>query len=111
MKFFSIFMIALLAFFNASAQVVSVELKLDQDQFLPGETLPVTVRVSNNSGQTLRLGADQGWLKFNIVARDNNSAVIRNSNPSVVGVFNLNSSEVATKRVDIAPSFELKKAG
>lgn len=102
----------MLAVLSAPAQVVSVEIKLDQDQFLPGESLPVTVRVYNNSGQTLHLGTDENWLTFNVTALDNNNAgVIRYSNPPVVGAFDLGSSQVATKRVDIAPYFALKHAG
>src|SRR2546422_6056524 len=53
-----------------SAQV-SVELALDQDQFLPGESLEVGVRITNFSGQTLHLGKDNDWLRFTIEGRDN----------------------------------------
>lgn len=112
MKFsLSIFAIALLAFFSASAEIVTVEVKLDQDQFLPGESLPVTVRVINNSGQTLHLGTDENWLKFDVQSVDNATPVQRSSNPPVVGESDLGSSEVATKRVDIAPYFSLKRTG
>src|SRR5581483_7211969 len=111
MKFFLPYLAIALLAFSASAQIITVEIKLDQDQFLPGETLPVTVRVVNNSGQTLHLGADADWLRFNIVSADNNSAVIKNSEPPVIEPFDLESSHVATKHLDLAPYFQLKHAG
>ncbi|HXF09520.1 MAG TPA: hypothetical protein VN625_01965 [Desulfuromonadaceae bacterium] len=97
--------------FRVSAQVIGVEVKLDQEQFLPGETLPITVRVFNNAGQTLHLGADANWLTFTIVSLDDNSAVIKTGDPDVIKTFDLGSTEVATKRLDIAPYYELKRRG
>ena len=112
MKYFlSIFVLALAACLNAPAQIVSVEVSLDQDQFLPGETLPVTVRVINNSGQTLHLGADADWLKFRVQPADTDSFVSNNGKVPVVGEFNVGTTEVATKHVDIAPYFALNKTG
>ena len=46
-----------------SAQV-TVEVLTDQDEYLPGEAIPVIARITNRSGQTLKLGHDRGWLKF-----------------------------------------------
>lgn len=112
MKFSApVFAIAFLAFVSASAQVVTVEVKLEQDQFLPSEAMPVTVRVFNNSGQTLHLGADENWLQFNVQSADNNFPVLRNGTPPVMDEFDLASSEVATKRLDIAPYFSMKHPG
>ena len=107
----SILGLALVSLFNAPAQVVTVKLSLPQDQFLPGETLPVAVQVTNNSGQTLHLGADAGWLKFSVESRDDSFVVMKNDDPPVVGAFDLGSSEVATKRVDLAPYFVTTHAG
>ncbi|HZF02137.1 MAG TPA: hypothetical protein VE344_09615 [Methylomirabilota bacterium] len=107
----SIFILTALTFFRASAQVVSVEVKLDQDQFLPGESLPATVRVINNSGQTLHLGADENWLRFNIQPADGNFVVQKNSEPPVIDAFTLDSSQIATKKMNLAPYFGLKNAG
>ena len=102
---------ALAACLNAPAQIVTVQVSLDQDQFLPGETLPVTVRVSNHSGQTLDLGADADWLKFRVQPGDSDSLVMDNGKVPVTGEFHLGTSEVATKHVDIAPYFDLNKTG
>jgi hypothetical protein len=54
---------------SASAQV-TVEVTQPQDQFLPAEALPVTVRITNLSGQTLHLGGDPGWLTFSVESRE-----------------------------------------
>jgi hypothetical protein len=107
----SILGLALVSLFNAPAQVVTVKLSLPQEQFLPGETLLVAVQVTNNSGQTLHLGADAGWLKFSVESRDDSFVVMKNDDPPVVGAFDLGSSEVATKRVDLAPYFVTTHAG
>ena len=103
--------LALASLPNAPAQVVSVQVTLDQEQFLPGESLPVAVRIFNNSGQPLHLGADPKWLTFNVESVDNNAVVMRNANPPVTGEFDVGSSEVATKRLDLTPYFSLTHAG
>lgn len=107
----SILGLALVSLFSAPAQVVTVQVGLEQDQFLPGESLVATVCVTNNSGQSLHLGADTNWLRFSVEAADNNFNVPRNSDPPVVGEFDLGSSEVATKRMDLAPYFQMTHAG
>ena len=107
----SILVLALVSVFSAPAQVITVQVLLEQDQFLPGESQPVTVRVINNSGQSLHLGEAANWLTFNVESADNNSVVMKNADPPVVGGFDLGSSEVATKRVDLTPYFALTHAG
>ena len=110
MKFFRFIPgLALLPIFSASAQV-TVSLKLEQDQFLPGEALVVAVRVTNRSGQPLHFGADTDWLAFSVEGAEG-SVVSRNSAPPVQGEFDLDSSQVGTKRVDLAPYFGLSPAG
>lgn len=89
---------------------VSVELSLDQDQFLPGESLQVGVRVTNFSGQTLRVGKDNDWLHFTIEGVDN-SIVQAFGDVPVQGEFEVESSTVATRRVDVAPYFALNRPG
>jgi hypothetical protein len=110
MKFFwPIFSLLLLASFRASAQV-SVDMTLEQDQFLPSETLPVAVHITNRSGQSLHLGADTNWLTFDVESEDG-FIVVKNAEVPVQGEFELGSSEVATKRVDLAPYFVLNQSG
>ena len=101
--------LVLLAFFRASAQV-DVEVVLDQEQFLPSESLPVAVRITNRSGQTLHLGADADWLTFRVESADG-FIVVKNFEVPVLGEFDLDSSEVATKRVDLQPYFGLARHG
>jgi hypothetical protein len=113
MKSFGLFLgLALTSIFSASAQV-TVTLTLDQDQFLPSESLPVAVHVTNQSGQPLHLGADPDWLTFSVEAADDpdNSIVVKNSNPPVQGEFELDSSQIATKQVDLQPYFDLRRSG
>ncbi len=102
----SILGLALFSLFNAQAQVVTVQVTLEQEQFLPGESLPATVHIVNNSGQSLHLGADADWLTFTVESVDNDFVVMKNADPPVVGEFDLGSSEVATKRMDLAPYFD-----
>jgi hypothetical protein len=94
---------------GALAQV-TVELELEQRQFLPSETLPVAVRLTNRSGQPLRLGDDPKWLTFSVTA-DDNFVVTRTGDAPVEGEFVVGSSQVATKRVDLAPCFQLTRHG
>jgi hypothetical protein len=108
-SFLPIFALALLPFFNATAQV-TVEATLDQDQFLPSEAIAVAVRVTNNSGQTLHLGADADWLTFSVES-DDGFVIVKHAEVPVQGEFALGSSEVATKRVNLTPYFGLSRPG
>jgi hypothetical protein len=109
MKTFLVSVLALLVFSRASAQV-NVEMTLDQNQFLSGESLPVAVKITNLSGQPLHLGADPAWLTFNVESADG-FVVIKNGDVPVTGEFDLASSQLAIKRADIAPYFVMSKPG
>lgn len=95
--------------FLASAQV-EVSLTLDQQQFLPSEDVPVYVHVTNHSGQTLHLGTDNAWLTFLVESVDG-PVVSQKNSPPVFGPFDLGSSEVATKCVNLGPYFSLVRDG
>jgi hypothetical protein len=101
--------LTLLTLANAPAQV-SVEVVLDQEQFLPSESMPVAVRITNRSGQTLHFGADANWLTFSVESADS-FVVIKKSDVPVAGEFDLDSSQMAIKRVDLAPYFVLSQVG
>jgi hypothetical protein len=106
-------LIALTLFAASLAQLsaqVKVEILQTQDQFLPGESLPTAVRITNRSGQTLHLGSDEDWLTFSMDARDG-SVVAQTGDAPVLGEFTLASSKMATKRVDLAPYFSLTRPG
>ena len=107
----TLFAVLLAALFvsQASAQV-TVELALDQDQFLPSETLPLAVKITNRSGQQLHLGEDPAWLTFNVESTDG-FVIIKNGEVPVVGPFDLESSQMAIKRVDLQPYFQMTRQG
>lgn len=85
---------------------VKVAVTLDQEQYMPNETLTAIVRVTNLSGQKLELGKDADWLRFFIEAQDG-VVVAKMAEVPVRGEFALESSQVATKRVDLAPYYDL----
>jgi hypothetical protein len=95
--------------FSVLAQV-TVEVELEQQQFLPSEMLPVAVRITNRSGQPLHLGADANWLTFSVTAMDN-FVVTKIADVPVQGEFEVGSSQMATKRVDLAPYFKMTRQG
>ena len=101
--------LAWLTFFSASAQV-TVDVLLDQDQFLPSESLPVAVRITNRSGQPLHLGADPNWLTFSVES-EAGAVVVKKADVPVQGEFVVGSAQMATKRVDLAPYFALTQQG
>ena len=89
---------------------LAVEVVVDQEQFLRDESVPVKVRVTNRSGQTLRLGMDNDWLGFTVDGVDSGS-VTRLAEVPVKGEFILESAHVATRTVDLAPCFDLSQPG
>lgn len=94
---------------RAPAQV-TVEVTLDQDQFLPAESIWAAVRIKNLSGQSLRLGDSADWLAISVEARDG-FIVARNDDIPVAGEFTLGNAMVKTKRVNLSPYFNLTKPG
>src|SRR5437764_12327824 len=91
--------------FWAAAQV-TVELVLDQEQFLLNESLPVKVRITNRSGQTLHLGQEKDWLTFTIESKDG-ALVAPVGEVPVAGEQSIESSMVANRRVDLMPYYDL----
>ncbi len=92
------------------AAQVQVDLALDHDQFLRDESLPVKVRISNLSGQTLHLGKDDQWLHFLVESADGHYVAQKDS-PAVAGEFDLDSSLVGTRTIDLMPFFDLERPG
>jgi hypothetical protein len=109
MKRFLLSVLALLAVLRAPAQI-SLDLALEQDQFLPHESIRLAVKITNTSGQPLHLGEDPDWLTFSVESTDQ-SIVVKNSDVPVVEPFDLESSQVATKRVDLQPYFQVGRSG
>ena len=93
----------------ARAQV-NVEVIFDQEQFLRSESLPLRVRISNFSGQTLRLGEEVDWLAFT-VSNDDGKALARQGNIPLPKAFSLESAKSVSLRADLMPYFQLNDAG
>jgi len=109
MKTLFVLGLAVLAFFPAAAQV-SLELSLEQEQFLPSESIPLAIKITNRSGQQLHLGEDADWLTFNVEAVGG-AVVLKNAEVPVTGAFDLETSQLAIKRVDLQPYFALNQPG
>jgi hypothetical protein len=109
MKTFLAGLLAIVFVSRAAAQV-EVTLSFDQEQFLPSETIPLAVKITNRSGQQLHLGADADWLTFGVEAVDG-FVVLKNSEVPVTGAFDLETGQLAIKRVDLQPYFNLGKPG
>lgn len=93
----------------AQAQV-DVYLQLDQSQFLPGESIPVKVRVVNHSGNAFHLGGDDDWLKITVEA-ENSFVVPRVANLPKTDRFELPPGKMATREVDLAPCYQITRPG
>lgn len=95
------------AFLSSTHAQVTVEVAQDQDQYLRDEALPLSVRITNRSGQTLDLGEDNTWLVFTVENMDG-SVVTKTEEVPVQGPFTLKSSQTAHRLVDLMPHYELK---
>jgi len=104
--------LGLLAACSVEAQLngVTGELKLVQDQYLPGEDLQLKVRILNRSGQDITLGTDNNWVILTITG-ENNSLCSRLGDMSVKGEFSLHSGEVGTKTLNPTPYFDFRQPG
>ncbi len=110
MKVFASMIGALLSSILWSAAQVSVEVVLDQEQFLLDESLPIRVRITNRSGQPLKLGQESDWLTFTIESRDG-FVVSSLDEVSIEGEQTVESSMVASRRVDLLPYYDLSRPG
>jgi hypothetical protein len=99
-----------LAVSNAAPNGVSVEVSLEQTQFLPGEDCTVAVRITNVSGRDLELGNDNQWLTFTVLS-DRGTLVPASGEVPVSGKFTVHSAQVATRRVNITPYFGIAGPG
>lgn len=87
---------------------IQVDIKLNQNQFLPNESLLVGVRIANISGQTLKLAQERDWLQLSIEEVDG-TAVTKYAEIPEAKPFEVESSKMVTHVVDVAPFFELTK--
>jgi hypothetical protein len=104
--------LALLAISNVHAQLngVTAELKLDQDQFLPGEQVPLKVHIMNRSGQEVVFGSDNNWLSV-YITRENGSVSSASGEMPVKGEFSLLSGQEGTRTLYPTPYFDFHQPG
>jgi hypothetical protein len=89
---------------------VTVDVVLEQEQFLPHEGIIASVRITNFSGQTLHLGQNEEWLRIAVEGAD--GFVVERLGPvPVKTAFDVESGRVGTRRVNITPYFNLSKLG
>lgn len=88
---------------------VSVEVFMERDQFMPGETIPVSVRVINHSGQTLHFGAEK-WLTFAVESPEG-FVVEKLGDPVIAHDFDVASSDMATQHSELGPYFAMTRQG
>ena len=110
MKKIALWLSLLSGLISPVAAQVGVEVTLEQDQFLPGEALQVAVRITSHAGQTLILGGADDWLTFSVESPDG-IVVPKTSDLPAKNEFPLQSSKVATVRVNLAPYFALTQPG
>ncbi len=108
-KLLSTILVLLTSLSLAPAQVTA-EITMTQENFLLGEPVPAAVRVTNRSGQKLKMGEDADWLSFSIEKRGGN-VIAKLSDPPVQGEFILESGQTGIRRVDLAPHFSLDRNG
>lgn len=102
--------VLLTVFVCTSRAQVSVEVVMNQKQFVANESIPVRARVVNHSGQTILFGQEE-WLSYSIEARDG-QVVMKSGEPPAPHDFDVRSAEMATTpRTDLAPFFTIARPG
>jgi hypothetical protein len=110
MKLFNSVLAFCLASVSGVFGQVTVEVESDQKHYLAHERLEVRVKITNFSGQTIHLGQGDEWLTF-MVEGQNGAPVMTFDDVPVAGEFRLENATVGTKRVDIAPYYNLTRPG
>lgn len=95
---------------RAQPSSVQVDLVMEEDTFLPGEELPVGVRISNLTGRPITLGTTNNWLRFYIETK-RGQTVDRLGDVPVAGEFSLESSKAGTKWWNLQPYFQFEQTG
>lgn len=89
---------------------VTVELILDETIYLPGEDIPVGVRISNLSGRPITFGTTSNWLSFYAETKSG-EVIARLGQVPVDGEFTLESAKAGTKWLNIQPYFDFQETG
>jgi hypothetical protein len=92
-----------------SAQI-SVEVVLEQDQFLRDESLPIKIRITNLSGQPVQLAQDADWLNFHVEYQEGRS-VSRTGQVPANEPYTLQSAKTVTRQFNLMPYFDFTRVG
>lgn len=93
----------------ARAQV-NVEVVLEQEQYLRSESLPVRIRISNDSGRALRLGEAPEWLAITIT-EESGKQVLKTGEVPLAKPFTIEPAKTVSLRTDLMPYFDLGNVG
>jgi hypothetical protein len=96
---------------HAQTQPLKVQLETEYSQFLAQEPLVIKMRVINYTGETLKMGDDPDWVNFSVEPVGNKGLVRQNGPLDIVYPFVLETSMMATKRINLIPQFEIMKPG
>ena len=105
-----LFLSLLAALVSSARGQITVDLVMDQEQFLRDESLPVKLQISNRSGQKLVLGKEPEWVTFTVENLDG-SMVSRLSDVVLEGELALDSAMVGARTIDLLPFFDVTKPG
>ncbi len=102
--------LGLLACAATALAQVNVEVVFDQEQFLRSESVSLRVRISNFSGQTLRMGGEPDWLRFSVTGEDGKD-LPKSGRIPLPKPFSLESAKTVSLGTDLMPYYELSAAG
>ena len=95
---------------GSATDVISLQIELNQDYYLPKEEISATVILTNFSGQTLELGKTATWMNFEIENSEGRPE-LQERIIDASGEFELKSALRAKKRLDITKGFDLFEPG
>src|SRR6478736_6233323 len=103
--------LSLLALLVPSARAqITIDLLLNQEQFLRDESVPIKLQISNRSGQKIVFGRDPEWVTFTVENLDGSSAT-RLNDLKLQGELALDSAMVGARTIDLLPFFDVTKPG
>ena len=91
---------------GSATDVISLQIELNQEYYLPKESVTATVILTNFSGQTLELGKTATWMSFEIENSEGRPE-LQERLIDASGEFELKSALRAKKRLDITKGFDL----
>lgn len=97
---------------NASAQI-DVKIQMPRKTYLAGESLPVTVSITNQSGQDLTLQGSSrlGWIDFNVTAANRSGVPLSPAAQTAFGAVKIPLGQTVAKTFDLAQIYPLKEMG